>query len=302
MSSTDHVFPQCCPHTLKNAAFTLVIAAIMLSGCGGPKTSPVSAPVDLQKVFPSTSSFPGWTISLPVETYTHDNLFNLVDGQADSFFVYGFEQVAVQRYQNADGIQLNSEIWRLATPADAYGLFTAGRAGSPAAMGNEADADPGSRLAFWQDRYFVSVSVDQSIPDETLVSFARAISGALPSGGERPAIVSRLPQNDLVERSSIFFHEEMSVQMEVWLGGENLLGLSHNTNGVVARYKIGDVTARLMLVEYPAAPQASKGLQALKGGDISDLVASQVHGNLLGAVFGKVDASQAQSLLQEALK
>jgi hypothetical protein len=56
------------------------------------------------------------------------------------------------------------------------------------------------------------------------------------------------------------------------------------------------------LVEYPAAAQASKALQALKGGDISDLVASQVQGNLLGAVFGKVDAAQAQSLLQEALK
>ncbi len=285
---------------LKNTLW--LILATMLSACGAPKAAPVSTAVDFSKVLPATGSIPGWAVSLPLETYAHDNLFNLVDGQADSFFVYGFEQVAVQRYQDASGVQLNAEIWRLATPADAYGLFTAGRAGSPAAIGNEADTDPGLRLAFWQDRYFVSLSVDQSVADETLMSFARAISGALPTGGERPAVVGRLPQSGLVDRSSIFFHEEMSIQMEVWLGGENLLGLSQDTNGVVARYKVGQVTARLMLIEYPAASEAAKGLKALQAGDIADLVASAARGNLLGAVFGKLDAAQAQTLLQEALK
>ena len=279
-----------------------IIAAILLSACSGPKASPISAPPDLAKVFPAANNIPGWTISLPVDTYTHDNLYNLVDGQADSFFVYGFEQVAVQRYQDPDGVQLNAEIWRLATPADAFGLFTAGRAGTAAAIGNEADTDPGLRLAFWQDRYFVSLSVDQSVPDETLMAFARAIVGALPSGGHQPAVVNRLPQDGLVGRSAIFFHEEMSVQMEVWLGGENLLGLSQETNGVVARYKFGDVTARLMLIEYPTTAQASKGLKALQGGSISDLVTSDARGSLLGAIFGKLDAAQAQTLLQEALK
>ena len=57
-----------------------------------------------------------------------------------------------------------------------------------------------------------------------------------------------------------------------------------------------------MVIEYPAASQADKGLKALQGGELSDLVASKTHGNLLGAVFGKVDAAQAQTLLQETLK
>jgi hypothetical protein len=280
----------------------LLLLTIFLSACAISKPNTPSAPVDLTKVFPASNALPGWTISQSVETYDHDHLFNLVDGQADSFFVYGFERVAVQRYQNGDGISLNAEIWQLANPADAFGLFTAGQAGTAAAIGNEGDSDPGLRLAFWQDRYFVSLSVDQPVPDETLQAFGKAIVGALPSGGERPAIMSHLPQAGLVERGYIFFHEEMSVQMEVWLGGENLLGLSQETNGVVGRYKLGEVTARLMVIEYPAASQADKGLKALQGGELSDLVASKTYGNLLGAVFGKVDAAQAQTLLQEALK
>ncbi len=276
----------------------MVLAAAVLSACTGGKAA-ISKPVDLSKAFPDVQ---GWTVTEPMKTYDHDHLFDLVDGQADSFFVYGFEQVATQRYQDANGVSMNVEIWRLATSADAYGLFTAGRAGEAAQIGNEGDTDPHLRIAFWQDRYFVSLSADQEVPDETLTAFAVFISAALPKGGEKPAIVSRLPQEGLVDRSGIFFHEEMSIQMEVWLGGENILGLSPETNGVVARYTLGGTTARLMLVEYPSASAAAAGLKALQGGQVEGLVSSDKNGKILAAVFGKVDAAQAKALQQEALK
>ncbi len=290
------------------AAFMLQVRIIVLmllaalSACVQPPTQPVSAPVDLKTVFPMDNGVAGWTISQVVETYNRDNLYNLVDGQADSFFVYGFEETATQRYQNSDGVHLNAEVWRLATPADAFGLFTAGQAGVPAQIGNEGDADPGRRLAFWQDRYFVSLNADADVADSTLVAFGQAIAGKIPTGGDRPGIMDRLPQSGLVERGYIFFHEEMSVQMEVWLGGENLLGLSQETNGVVGRYTMNDETVRLMLIEYPSAGQAAKGLKVLRDGDLSDLLAAESRGNILGAVFGKIAAGPAQTLLQEALK
>ena len=280
-----------------------LLLSLLIPGCTTLKLTATQAPLNLASVFPTANAIPGWNISQEIGTYNRDTLFNLVDGQADSFFVYGFEQVAVQRYQNGTGILLNMEIWQLATPADAYGLFTAGRTGSPAAIGNEGDSDPGRRLAFWQNRYFVSLNAVQPVPDETLQAFAQAIAGSLPTGGERPALVDRLPRSGLVEQGYIFFHEEMSIQMEVWLGGQNILGLSQATNGVVGRYQLGDATVRLILVEYPTSGQAAKGLKALQGGSISDLLTSDARGNLLGAVFGKVDATaQAQTLLQEALK
>src|SRR5512140_2717855 len=100
----------------------LVVAAAALSACGGGKVE-VSKPIDLARAFPVVS---GWTVSEAMQTYDHDHLFNLVDGQADSFFAYGFEQVSTQRYQNGEGVRLNAEIWRLANPADAYGLFSPG--------------------------------------------------------------------------------------------------------------------------------------------------------------------------------
>jgi hypothetical protein len=275
---------------------------VFLMSCSTSKLAPSQVPIDLAGAFPVANVLPGWAISQKVEIYKHDNLFNLVDGQAESFFAYGFEQVAVQRYQDDAGILMNVEIWRLATPADAYGLFSMARSGAPVSIGNEGDADPGRRLAFWQDRCFVNLQALQPVPDETLQAFARAIAVRLPSGGERPAIIDQLPDSGLVEPSAIFFHEEMSIQMEVWLGGENLLGLSQETNGVVGRYQMDGMNVRLMLVEYPASGQASTGLKALQSGRVADLVVSAVNGNLLGAVFGKGSTAPSQALLQEALK
>jgi hypothetical protein len=280
----------------------MVLLLCLIPACAAAKPAPTPPPLDLAGVFPPANIIPGWDISQKAKTYHRDNLFNLVDGQAESFFAYGFEQVAVQRYHDSAGILLNVEIWQLATPADAYGLFSAARSGSPAVIGNAGDSDPGRRLAFWQERCFVSLDADQPVPDDTLQAFGRAISASLPRGGERPALVDRLPPTGLVERSDIFFHEEMSIQMDVWLGGENILGLTQATNGVLGRYQIGEAAVRLMMVEYPASSQATKGLKALQSIPVSGLVASGTRGSLLGAVFGKVVAGKAEILLQDALR
>ncbi len=278
------------------AAFGLIL---ILTACQPSAPTATPFPVDL---LPAGGSVSGWDAPDAVLTYERDNLYNLVDGQADAFFAYGFERVAVRRYQNAAGTLLNVEIWQLANSADAYGLFHSGMAGQPASIGMEGDSDPGRRLAFWQQRYFVSVTATKAIPDETLWTFAKEIAKRLPSGGEPPAIVKRLPAEGLVEGSALFFHEEISIQMELWLGGENILGLSQATNGMVARYAWGDQKARLLLIEYPSASEAAQGLKALRGSEVKGIAASEASSTLLAAVIGKVDADKAQMLLKKVLQ
>jgi hypothetical protein len=231
---------------------------------------------------------PGWQVFEAAKSYNHDNLYDLVDGQSDAYFVYGFEQVSVQRYQNDGGTRLEVQIWQVKTAADAYGLFTISRSGTPASVGSEGDTDPGRRIIFWQNRYFVQIFSDKPIPDIELVRAAKAVSSALPVQG-------------LSERGFIFFHEEISIQDDIWLGGENILKLSQATNGVLGRYEINGVTARLVLIEYPGAAEAAAGLKALQAGSVTDLAASGVQDRLLGAVTGPIDEAAAGNLLKEGL-
>ena len=272
-----------------------LILALVLVGCGGK-------PAALSGAFPGADAVPGWTPAGDAETFDSENLYDLVNGQAESFFAYGFEQVAVRHYENAEGTRLDVEVWQLATPADAYGLFTAQRAGTPATIGNDGDADPGRRLAFWQDRYVAHVRARQEVNDADLQALAEAVSAALPSGGERPTLMDHLPPDGLVAHSAIFFHEEISIQSDLWLGGENLLGLSPETYGVLARYDVGGAMARLLLVQYPDAEAALAGLAALESSQVSGLVAADARDTLLGAVFGEVDEAAGDTLLEQALR
>ena len=270
-----------------------------------PTPEPVVEPTiesPLGDFFPGAGVVSDWALDGELEVFDSETIFALVNGQADFFFVYGFEQVAVRRYKNAEDVLLDIHIWQVADPEGAYGLFTASIAGEPADIGNEGDTDPGQRLVFWQDRYAVQLFSRKVIPDAELRAFAESVSAALPTGGERPALVDRLPTEKMVPRSTIFFYEELSIQNEVWLGGENVLGLSQETGGVIARYELGDAIVGLMLVEYPDAAAASAALTGLEGGEIDDLAVADDQGNLLGAVFGQADEASAEALLEAALE
>jgi hypothetical protein len=270
-----------------------LFASFLLAGCGQGSES--------AQALPEAGTIPGWNPSGEIQDFGRDNLYDLVDGQADSFFVYGFEDVAVREYANAASQNLRIEVWQLAAPADAFGLFSISRAGQPVAMGNGGDGDPGRRLDFWQDRYFVRLFAPSSLDDTVLQAFAQEISARLPAGGAPPHLLERLPTEGLVQRSEVFFHSEISIQDRLWLGGENILGLGAGTDGILARYSSDEGLSWLLLVEYPDTAQASTALQSLEPSGIPDLVAAEQQGNLLGAVFGQASEATARRWLQLSL-
>ncbi len=273
----------------------------LLVGCG-------RAGAALMDVFPTGEAVPGWQPSGEVRRYDGETLYQLVDGQADAYFAYGFEAVVVQSYAGAAGAIVDVEVWQVATSADAYGLFTAYRAGEPAQVdgAGDADADPGRRLAFWQGRAYVRIRAREDVPDADLQAFAAALSAALPAGGRRPALLDRLPQEGLVVESVIYFHQEQSIQDRLWLGGTNVLGLDARCEGVLAQVRLdeaaGDTpTMMLLLVQYPDEKAAATGLAALQAGQIDGVAAAQARGRLLAAAFGDVDPGVAGEWLEGML-
>ena len=256
----------------------------------------------LDGYFPAMNSIGAYSAPQPPRTFVHSNLFDFVDGQADTYFAYNFQQVAVQSYLNSDGLVLHVEIWQFADPADAYGVYTISRSVMTAGIGNDGSTTPEHRIAFWQDRYYVHVSCTTKLPQADLEIFAKAVAQALPTGGDHPALLLRLPKDGLVENESIYFHLEITIQNEIYLGGMNKLGLSPKTNGLLAHYTLAGQAASLLLIEYPDAQAAAAGLQGLKSAQVENLVASRATNNLLGAVVGKVDPASAKGLLDQALK
>jgi hypothetical protein len=272
----------------------LVLLSLLATACGSEERG-------VRDALGATEAIAGWSAVEEVEVFGPENLYDLVDGQADSFFAYAFREVAVQSYEDARGATVRVEIWELGTPADAFGLFTTYRAGNPVAVGSGGDSDPGRRLDYWQDRFFVRIFSASPLDDDLLHDFADVVSDALPTGGEPPPTLAFLPQVGLVERSEVFFHQESSIQDYLWLGGQNLLVLGPETNGVLARYDTGGEIATVLLVQYPDSKAAASALESLAGGELDSLVASDREDNVLVAVFGSVPEDEARTLLMNVL-
>jgi hypothetical protein len=271
----------------------LALLFVLLAACA---RKPASLSDTLTRLKPPQ----GWTRT-EVRAYDQENIYDLVDGQADSFFVYGFERVVVGRYESADGVILEAGIWQLATPADAYGLFTVSRSGEPVAIGNDGDGDLGRRLAFWQGRYVVQMWARQEIPQADLLAFGQGLAAGLPAGGERPSILAQLPEELRHERELIYFHQQLSIDSELWLGTENVLGLSPETEGLLVRLPVEGARAHLLLVHYPDAAAAAAARGALEAAGVESLVATRERDDLLGAVFGEVSPEEASRVLAETL-
>jgi hypothetical protein len=125
---------------MKKLTFLACLLALSLGACAKPTASPTPgpdtalpaptrAPSAETLALPRDQLIADWKISVAQQIYRADNLFSLVDGQADAFLAYNFEQVTTERYENNAGTLLTVEVWQLAQPADAYGLFTVNRAG-----------------------------------------------------------------------------------------------------------------------------------------------------------------------------
>jgi hypothetical protein len=276
----------------------LALCITALAGCAQTTQS-----FQLEKTLPGSNSIPGWAPSGKAQTYNQETLFDYIDGSSEYFFTYTFEAAAVGRYLKEGGGSLNAEVWQLAESEDAFGLFSGRAGGDLLAIGGakEAALEPGIRLVFWQNRYYVSLTAIQSVTDDDLLRFAEFISRALPAGGEKPALIGRLPAECLITGSEKFFHLELAIQDRLWLGGENKLGLGPDTDAALARCPVGDTEWQLLLVEYPDSSRAENGRQALLGGIVEDLVGVNTNGPLLAALFGEGDGDLAERIMDKAL-
>lgn len=68
----------------------------------------------------------GWKLLEPVRTFGPDNLYEEIDGEAELFLPFGMERltVAVLGRSAGPGSEVRLELFRMASPRDAYGIWS----------------------------------------------------------------------------------------------------------------------------------------------------------------------------------
>lgn len=287
---------------------TFVFAAAILIACA------TAAHADPRTVLPAASAVKGWKQIGATRVYSTNNLFDLVDGEAEAIKAYSFASCAHAEYAPAASSKpaLTMDVYDMTDPLDAFGLFGSDRrSGKPIAIGAEGISIPPSGLNFWKGRYVVRTAIVQINPatQAAQLAFAKAAAAKITGGGGRPATVSALPPG-YQPRSENYVRS-------------NVAGQRFISNAVVASYPQYGQGCQLFIAQYPnlaaaanalnqyrAYERSGTGLKPIAGlGQAAFSVVDRYAKNVVVAQKGKYligvhharDAAAAQNLVRQAL-
>jgi hypothetical protein len=266
-------------------------------------------------VLPPASTVKGWHQLGSTRLYNSNNLFNLIDGEAEAVMGYSFAGEAHGEYAPAGQTRpvLTIDVFDMTNPLNAFGLFSSSdrQSGKPVAIGAEGVRIEPSGLNFWKGRYVVRATIVQVNPASkaALTAFARAAAARIAGASAPPATLQALPPGRQ-PRSEKYVRA-------------NVAGHSFLKNAVTARYPNLGQGAELFIAQYPspagakAALEAYRsfeksgtGLTALKGvGDAGFRVVDRYAKNVVVAQKGRSlvgahhvrDAASAQNLVRQAV-
>ncbi len=211
------------------------------------------------------SQVAGWQLDEEVRRFDRRSIFDFIDGAGEVYLSFTFHDVSVHTYQREGFPEITAEVFDMGSAEDAYGVFSYARESEERGIGRAYEYR-GSVLCFWQDRYYVCVTCYEQTEDtrEVLLTLAREISDRLPDEGQRPALISVLPEEKMVRHSERYFHLHSSLNYHYFVARENLLKMSPDIRAVMARYAPG--TTHLLCVEYPDASTADEGYSGFMRG------------------------------------
>lgn len=171
----------------------MIAGVVLLLGATAVAAQP--SPGDLSGYLPAGGEVSGWKPDGAPQTYRGEALFRMINGGADIYHEYGFNQVVRAAYVNAGGQSVNLEIYQMKSPASAYGIysFKAGEGGTPLTIGQEARLQD-YYLNFWKGDLLVTViGLDSDAETrQGVVDLAAAVDTRISDTGKRPDLADRL--------------------------------------------------------------------------------------------------------------
>ncbi len=223
-------------------------------------------------LLPPAGTAPGFVVAGPARVFTGSALYGHIDGGAEIFFEFGFEEAAVQRYAKGAGT-VEVELYRMADPTAALGIYLARCGARCEAPGTHAGFPAyttvgRAQVAFVQERYFVVVTGDGP---------GLAADGAVPAFAS--AVTKRLPADRAVDPAAALpagwspgsvrvIRGPLALQAIITLGEGDVLLLGGKVTAAAAEYPEapGRPAHTLVLAEYPDGAAARAALAHLRAG------------------------------------
>jgi hypothetical protein len=219
----------------------------------------------MDPVISMPSEAAGWKWDGKEERHNTKTLFAYMNGAAELYLAYGFQNLTVRRYEKPDRPALTVELYEMASSKDAYGVFTFERQDEPAGIGQGSEFG-GGMLRFWKGRYFAAVYTEGegTEVESALLAMGRAAADAVPGTGPEPEWIALLPGRDfgLVERSVRFFKSHVLLNQRFFISHRNILNLNGQTEAHLAQYLREEQKTHLLLIRYPDGKAAGEAYRS----------------------------------------
>ena len=140
-------------------------------------------------------------VSLPLEAgdwkwdeeemkYDSRTLFKYIDGAAELYLAYGFQNLRVRRFGKSNQPPLIVELYEMASSEDAYGVFSFEHQDEAVGIGQGSEFG-GGLLRFWKGKYFVSIYAEgEGVEVESgILKMGRATADSILTKGPEPKLV-----------------------------------------------------------------------------------------------------------------
>jgi hypothetical protein len=149
----------------------------------------------------------GWDLSGEIQTFLPKTLYEYINGGADLYLSYDFEELRVAEYQNEKKASVTVEVYRHQTLIDAFGIYSQER------LHGTNFIDVGAQgyieknvLNFLTGSYYVKInSYNTGAEDqEILRTFANQVSENLGEKGTLPSTLASFPMDGKLKNSEKF--------------------------------------------------------------------------------------------------
>ena len=181
----------------------------------------------------------GWKQSGEIQTFIPKTLFEYINGAADLYIMYDFQELKVAEYLNEKKASVIVDVYRHKTPTHAFGIYSQER------LSNANFVDIGVQgyieqniLNFLTGPYYVKInSYDTGAEDrEILLAFAKKMSEDLWEKGSLPSILFSFPEEGKKKDSEKFINK-------------NFLGYSFLHSAFTADYELSGKKFKLFVID-----------------------------------------------------
>ncbi|HUU26651.1 MAG TPA: DUF6599 family protein [archaeon] len=226
------------------------------TGSSQEKVSPAASLPSLAGLLPSDNESPGWKRTSDVRTFIPDNLWEYIDGGAEGYLVFNFQEVVTADYENKEaGLQAVVDIYRMADRLCGFGIYAAERSYDAQFINTGSQGYvSGNALHFWQGPYYVKLTAFQEGEEVAgqLEKLSSVVASKIHAEPVFPPELDIFPKDGLVPNSERYLARDM-------------LGQSTLKNGFTAEYKVGDNEFKIFFIMSENPDSLFNSYQLYKG-------------------------------------